>query len=96
MLRSGREIDNGVEILKETENQDPCVDPQSATGPFESIATEPILIPPSPSSVGKAHEKPSEDVVERTFVPKAPFPERLRNNKKKNHMDKFWETFSQV
>ena len=84
--------------MEENEHQDPISILNSAPEKLtlDSLAPKPIPIPPSPPSVEKDNEKPSEDVIERTFVPKAPFPERLRNNKKHTHMEKIRETFSQV
>ena len=89
-LRLGRQIDNRVEIPKENEHQDPISKFNSAPEKLtlDSLAPKPIPIPPSPPFVEKDNEKPFENVIEITFVLKAPFPERLRNNKKHTHMEK--------
>ena len=80
-LRSGRRIDNGVTMPSMEIPQEPIKPTSEPTS----------VIPSSVGSEEKAQEPP-----ERTHVPKAPFPQRLRHNKNAGHMDKIVEIFKQV
>jgi len=62
VLRSGKEVDNQVEVYSPTKSAAPVTDPSS-------------------SSSSKANDKEAEEVIELTYDPPAPFPNRLRSKK---------------
>ena len=59
----------------------------------EQLPTE---VEPTPQVVNQTPlaKQASEDISTRTFVPKAPFPHRLKENRKVLNSKKFWRCLS--
>ena len=79
-LRSGRQVDNGVTMPSEETTREP---------------SKPNL-EPTPSIPFPISEEKAQDPPEKTYVPLAPFPQRLRKNKTTGNMDKIFDVFKQV
>ncbi|KAM7488802.1 hypothetical protein LguiB_026286 [Lonicera macranthoides] len=85
ILRSGKVVDNKVSLPDSEEEEKEK----------EQIPAE---VAPTPQVVNQA--SPAKQVIEdtssRTFVPKAPFPHRLKDNKKGTQFEKNLEVFKKV
>ncbi|KAJ8629808.1 hypothetical protein MRB53_023131 [Persea americana] len=92
ILRSGTQIDNNVELPKESKKT-PSEDVESEE---QSVNAKPMLEPePFKENPVKIDPSPSEPTP-RTYVPKAPYPQRLGPAKSNVQLDKMLEVFKQV
>ena len=102
-LRSGTRVDNhvGVESPEEEEESNsasnpPLGHPVSLEKSQSVVSPSPEPSPTEPSS-SKPISNPISDVsIERVFIPKVPYPQRLVSNKQSNQMEKILEVFKQV
>ncbi|KAM7528606.1 hypothetical protein LguiB_032016 [Lonicera macranthoides] len=84
-LRSGKVVDNKVSLPDSEEEEK-----EEEQIPAE-VAPTPQVVNQAPSA-----KQVIEDTSSRTFVPKAPFPHRLKDNKKGTQFEEILKVFKQV
>lgn len=60
-------------------------------GPFAEVDSIPQVVNQTPFA-----KQTNEDLLSRTFVPKAPFPHRLKDNRKGTQFEEILEVVKQV
>ena len=91
-LRSGTQIDNNVELPKESKKT-PSEDVESD----EQIVNAEPMVEPEPVNENPVKTDPSpSEPSPKTYVPKAPYPQRLGPAKSNVQLDKMLEVFKQV
>ncbi|XP_077215753.1 uncharacterized protein LOC143850384 [Tasmannia lanceolata] len=94
-MRNGCEyLEHGLPLPNSESQKDHPIEVSEPTPPLQGSSEEPRFFreEPSKNPAEEEYVKPSG----RDFVPKAPFPKRLQNNKKGDAMDKILDIFKQV